>query len=61
VKPAIAKMALLGGLATATVGMALVTVGVAVGGLFFPGIYLLAAGLLATAVGAVMHVARRAP
>ena len=49
---------MLGGLTTATLGMALVTLGVVISGLFFPGVYMLAAGLFATGVGAVLHLAR---
>jgi hypothetical protein len=44
------ELAMLAALAVTTIGMALITFGVAVAFLFFPGVYLLAAGLLATAV-----------
>ena len=52
----IAEMVLLAGLAVMTLGMALVTFGVVATGLFFPGVYLLAFGLIATAVGAVLRL-----
>lgn len=55
----IREMILLGGLMVATLGMALVVFGVVVSALFFPGVYLLAFGLLATAVGAILRVAGR--
>jgi uncharacterized membrane protein YqjE len=45
---------LLGGLALATLGMALVTFGVVVPALFFPGVYLLAVGMLVSAGGALL-------
>ena len=44
------------GLAVATLGMALVTFGVVVGGLFFPGVYLLAFGLLTSGECAVLRL-----
>jgi hypothetical protein len=53
------QLILLGGLAVATLGMALVVFGVVVSGLFFPGVYLLALGLVATAVGAMLRAAGR--
>jgi hypothetical protein len=53
------QLILLGGLAAATLGMALVVFGLVVSALFFPGVYLLALGLVAAGVGALLHVARR--
>ena len=44
------------GLVIMTLGMALVAFGVVVSGLFFPGVYLLAIGLVATAAGAVLRL-----
>ena len=55
----IRELILLGGLMVATLGMALVVFGVVVSALFFPGVYLLAFGLLATAVGGLLRVAGR--
>ena len=55
----IAALVLLGGLTAATLGMALVALGVVIGGLFFAGIYLLAAGLFATAVGSLLHLTNK--
>ena len=52
----IAELVLLAGLAVMTLGMALVAFGVVATGLFFPGVYLLAIGLIATAGGAVMRL-----
>ena len=52
----IAELILLVGLAVMTLGMALVAFGVVVTGLFFPGVYLLAFGLIATAAGAVLRL-----
>lgn len=46
-----------GGLALATLGMALVTTGVAWAPLFFPGIYLLTGGLLVSAAGTALRLA----
>ena len=54
VSPKIQQLILLAGLAVATLGMALVVFGVVVSSLFFPGVYLLALGLLAAAVGALL-------
>lgn len=48
-----------GGLAAATLGMALVAIGVALPGVFFVGVYLLAIGLLVTAAGAVLRLFER--
>jgi hypothetical protein len=45
---------LLGGVALATLGMALVTFGVVAPALFFPGVYLLAIGMLVSAGGALL-------
>ena len=45
------ELALLIALSVTTAGMALIAFGVVVSGLFFPGVYLLAIGLLATAAG----------
>lgn len=52
----VTNIVLLAGLAVATLGMALVAFGVAAPALFFPGIYLLAIGLLASAAGAVLRL-----
>ena len=52
----IAELVLLAGLAVMTLGMALVAFGVVATALFFPGVYLLAIGLIATAGGAVMRL-----
>jgi hypothetical protein len=51
-----AEVILLVGLAVMTLGMALVAFGVIATGLFFPGVYLLAIGLIATAGGAVLRL-----
>ncbi len=59
VKRNVSDSAMLGGLAIATLGMALVAFGVAVRGVFFPGVYLLALGLLATAIGALLRLIAR--
>jgi hypothetical protein len=53
-----ADIVLMIALAITTLGMAFITFGVVVSGLFFPGVYLLAIGLLATAAGAVLRLAR---
>ena len=50
-----AELALLVALGVTTVGMALITFGVVASGLFFPGVYLLAIGLLATAVAGLLR------
>jgi hypothetical protein len=55
----IQQLILLGGLALATLGMALVVFGVVVSGLFFPGVYLLAFGLVTAGVGAILRAAGR--
>jgi hypothetical protein len=52
----IAELVLLAGLAVMTLGMALVAFGVVATGLFFPGVYLLAIGLIATAGGAAARL-----
>lgn len=52
-------LALPGGLAVATLGMAFVVFGVVVPFLFFPGVYLLALGLVAAAVGAILRAPGR--
>jgi uncharacterized membrane protein YhhN len=52
----IRALVLLAGLAAATLGMALVTIGVVVAPLFFPGVYLLGLGLLVSAVGAFLRL-----
>jgi hypothetical protein len=52
----IGELILLAGLAVMTLGMALVAFGVVATGLFFPGVYLLAIGLIATAAGAVVRL-----
>ena len=44
------------GLVIMTLGMAFIAFGVVVAGLFFPGVYLLAIGLVATAAGAVLRL-----
>ena len=54
----LARLVLLGGLTAATLGMALVAFGVVMSSLFFPGTYLLVAGVLATGAGALMHLGR---
>ena len=51
-----AELILMAGLAVMTLGMALVAFGVVATQLFFPGVYLLAIGLIATAGGAVMRL-----
>jgi hypothetical protein len=51
-----AELILMAGLAVMTLGMALVAFGVVATGLFFPGVYLLAIGLVATAGGAVLRL-----
>jgi hypothetical protein len=55
----IQQLILLGGLAAATLGMALVAFGVVVSALFFPGVYLLAVGLLVAGAGALLRVSGR--
>jgi hypothetical protein len=50
------EIVLLAGLAVATLGMALVAFGVAVPALFFPGVYLLAIGLVGSAAGAILRL-----
>ena len=59
VKANIQQLVLLSGLAVATVGMAFVVFGVVVSVLFFPGVYLLALGLVSAAVGAILGAAGR--
>ncbi len=59
VKANIQQLILLSGLAVATVGMALVVFGVVVSVLFFPGVYLLALGLVAAGVGAALGAVGR--
>jgi hypothetical protein len=61
VNPRITESVLFGGLMIATLGMALVIFGVVVPALFFPGVYLLALGLLAAGVGALLRVITREP
>jgi hypothetical protein len=51
-----AELILMAGLAVMTLGMALVAFGVVATQLFFPGVYLLAIGLGATAIGAVLRL-----
>jgi hypothetical protein len=51
-----AELILMAGLAVMTLGMAFVAFGVVATGLFFPGVYLLAIGLVATAGGAVLRL-----
>ena len=51
-----AELILMAGLAVMTLGMALVAFGVVATQLFFPGVYLLAIGLVATAGGAVLRL-----
>jgi hypothetical protein len=53
-----ADLLLLAGLVVLTVGMALITFGVVVSGFFFPGVYLLAIGMIVTGAGAVLRVIR---
>jgi hypothetical protein len=60
VSPNLQQLVLLGGLAAATLGMALVVFGVVVPALFFPGVYLLALGLVVAGVGALLRVGGRA-
>jgi hypothetical protein len=55
-KKNLADTVLVAGLTLATLGMALVAFGVAVPALFFPGVYLLAIGLLGSAAGAVARL-----
>jgi hypothetical protein len=50
-----AELALLIGLVVATLGMALVAFGVVVSAMFFPGVYLLAIGLLASAAAGLFR------
>jgi uncharacterized membrane protein YqjE len=59
VKANIQQLILLSGLVVATVGMAFVVFGVVVSVLFFPGVYMLALGLVAAAVGAILGAAGR--
>lgn len=47
---------LLAGLALSTLGMAIAFVGILSPGLFYPGIYLIAAGLLVVAIAGVLYV-----
>jgi hypothetical protein len=51
-----ANLVLIVGLVVMALGMALVTFGVVVSGLFFAGVYLLEFGLLATGAGAVLRL-----
>lgn len=51
-----AELILLAALIVTTVGMALITFGVVVPTLFFPGVYLLAFGLIATGAGALLRL-----
>jgi hypothetical protein len=57
----IAQLTLSAGLVVATLGMALVVFGVVISVLFFPGVYLLALGLLAAGLGALLRVVTREP
>ncbi|MGQ0561754.1 MAG: hypothetical protein ACT443_07770 [Gemmatimonadota bacterium] len=50
------QIVLRAGLALATLGMVCVVLGVVSPGLFFPGVYLLAAALLALAVAGVLQL-----
>ncbi|HEX6559107.1 MAG TPA: hypothetical protein VF021_06575 [Longimicrobiales bacterium] len=47
---------LLAGLAIVTVGMAILIIGVISPALFYPGVYLIAAGMLVTAIAGVLHI-----
>jgi hypothetical protein len=51
-----ADLILVIGLVIMSVGMALITFGVVVSGVFFAGVYLLAIGLAATAAGAILRL-----
>ena len=51
-----AELILMAGLAVMTLGMALVAFGVVATQSFFPGVYLLAIGLVATAGGALLRL-----
>ena len=51
-----ADLVLIVGLVIMTIGMALVTFGVVVSGLFFAGVYMLAIGMVTTAAGAILRL-----
>lgn len=51
-----ADLVLIVGLIIMTLGMALVTFGVVVSGLFFAGVYMLAIGMVTTSVGAILRL-----
>lgn len=57
----VSQLVLYAGLVVAGLGMAFVVFGVVIPVLFFPGVYLLAFGLLATGAGGVLRVIAREP
>lgn len=53
----IADLILLVALVLTTVGMAMITFGVVLSGLFFAGVYLLVIGLIGSGIGALLQLA----